>query len=315
MQNYPLGWQSWSPPTPSLLKLPYWDYCPLPQSPHPYSQPQEHKLPITLWCSWHHFYKNISENKILDQAQKFRSHKYVPQYILIDDGWCTWGDWITPSQSKFPSGLNSITQRLNKLNYKTGLWLAPFLVDPKSKLMQEHPDWIIHRNCYSTYPLVMDLTPKYLLDYQNPEVIQYLYRTLDTIITQWGISLLKLDFLYAPYFYPGLKDDSLPHQVLVNLFAYLQTTYPHVYTIACGCPFLPARGKVDAIRISKDINFPATNYLRRHLLWNKLSLARKLAPLPFGLDPDVSLSLAEADIYHKLYLDGQIQVFGLGYAL
>ncbi len=333
MTNYPLGWQSWSPPTPHWSHLPQWDYNPFEtSSSYPLQKPsRKPKSPISLWCSWHTSGTNIGEKLILDQAKKFKTHKYVPGYILIDDGWCLWGDWITPSLSQFPHGIASLTRQLSQLNYQTGLWIAPFLVSPNSSLVHDHPNWIIKDlsgkpfNGFVSYPIIKDFTPKYILDITLPSVQGYLYSCLDTMVNDWGVTLLKLDHLYAPYFAPNPTIAKQAETALISLFQYIRTKYPDVYTMACGCPFEPAQNLVDAIRISKDINSPSLNssqllgnFLyrkRKKLLYQKLAITQNLSPLPFGLDPDAAITLGDADHYYPLWQSGQIQVFSLGYNL
>jgi hypothetical protein len=46
-----------------------------------------------------------------------------------------------------------------------------------------------------------------------------------------------------------------------------------------------------------------------------LAIANGLAPLPFGIDPDAAINQVDAQEYHKLWLSGIFQVFGLGYNL
>lgn len=328
-----LGWQSWSPIAPSWPPLPYWDYNPLNivEATTPVKPIYPSKPPISLWCSWHNNGTNINEKLILEQATKFESHKFVPQYILIDDGWCTWGDWMTPSPSKFPSSIKTLISKLKDLDYQGGLWMAPFLVSPNSNILSLHPNWLIKNkngslfNGFSSYPMIKNLTPKYLLDFTRNDVMNYIIKCLDTIVLDWGVSLLKLDHLYAPYFAP---DSNIANQVpsaLNSIFTHLQKSHPNVYTIACGCPFDVAQYAVDSIRISKDINSPQLNSIkilnnilyfnRKKLMYRKLDIAKQLTPLPFGIDPDAAINRQDAEEYHKLWKSGIIQVFGLGYDL
>ncbi|NDD82494.1 MAG: hypothetical protein EBZ53_08040, partial [Verrucomicrobia bacterium] len=76
--------------------------------------------------------------------------------IQIDDGWnlpCrghprNWGDW-SPGE-KFPQGMRAVADELHSLGFRAGLWLAPFSVDPGSRLAAEHPDWILRNRNSST---------------------------------------------------------------------------------------------------------------------------------------------------------------------
>jgi len=328
-----LSWQSWSPTSLSLLRIPQWDYCPIPTSlPTTFQKPTYlPKPPISLWCSWQSNGTKICEDLIFSQAKKFQRHKYVPQYILIDDGWCLWGDWNTPNKSKFPHSIKSVVDNLTNLKYQTGLWIAPFLADPRSNLVKSHPDWLLKSryghpyNAFMSYPLVRNFTPKYLLDFTNPSVMDYLLDSINTMVDKWDISLLKLDHLYAPYFAPNHQIARQASSALTKLFEYIRYKHSNVYTIACGCPFSDAQNHVDAIRLSKDINSPQLQNIpllgrflyqkRKFLLDQKLELASQLSPLPFGLDPDSAMNKVDADKYYTLWKSGKIQVFGLGYNL
>lgn len=329
MQDIPLGWQSWSPVHNNIFRLPYWDYCPIQVSKFTKTSSISNKKPgVSLWCTWHSNGTNIDENLILSQAHKFNNHKFIPEYILIDDGWCHLGDWDKPSSRNFPHWVDMLKELIT-LKYKTGLWISPFMIDKQSALFKAHPDWIVKNhgkplNVFVSYPFFKDLTPKYLLDFTNPQALEYLYHCFDNIISNWGVSLLKIDHLYAPYFAIDPKMAATASQAIVDLFAYLKTKYPHVYIIACGCPFDVASGLVDAVRISKDINSPQLkdlyplNYLlylkRKKLLESKLQISSTLN-LPFGIDPDAAINEKDAENYHKLLKSGKIDVFGLGYNL
>lgn len=308
-------WQSWSPYKPNPFGIPLRDYPPVPQT-APENKPSNFKLktPISGWCSWYAFGKNISETKLLGQAKRIKQSGLDAEYFLIDDGWCCCGDWMNPNKKKFPN-LVGFVHKLTVLGFKPGLWIAPFLVDRHSEIVQKHPDWLVtNKNGQPVSGL--GISPldrflpwcKYILDFSHPEAKKYIYGCLDYLITKSKTSLLKLDFLYAPYFQPGLDNDKLPNQYLLDLFSYLKTKYPDVYTIACGCPYKPARFMVDAIRISKDISlpqlnyFPLLNYLVRHFRFRLLKKNHRVLSNQkkyFYLDPDVYLSGLPQEFYRQ----------------
>src|SRR5262249_43055465 len=71
---------------------------------------------------------------------------------------------------------------------------------------------------------------------------------------------IKLDFLYAFYNNPKLtthEADTFLHAFLLRI----RQRYPHVYTIACGCPLVPAVGTVNSMRIGPDSIWPAIQHL------------------------------------------------------
>lgn len=127
-----------------------------------------------------------------------------------------------------------------------------------------------------------------------------LYPTIKRIMSELKPDLLKLDFLYTPFFASDLTDDTLPHQTLVKLFTFLSTNYPELYTVACGCPFTPALGRVNAIRVSKDTTFPPPipNLPRRLLYLSRMRLlAKKYALIPpqFPAHPDPDVRMFSLD--------------------
>jgi len=332
MQNYPLDWQSWSPLKPSLLKVPFWDYPPLmPQNELTQPTAKAPKPKISLWCTWHSNGTDINQNLVISQAKKFLTHQYVPEYILVDDGWCTWGDWDNPLKPSWNHNLKTMTYQLSQLGYKSGLWLAPFLVDKHSSIFQTHPEYLARDssgnpiNAFMSYPLLNRITPKYLLDVTNPQVTNYLRRILETVINGWGFTLLKLDHLYAPHFHPDPSHSSNASSAISSLFRHIDNHYPHVYTIACGAPFNDVLGHADAVRISKDINSPILQpispldhllYLKRKSLLNqKLAIAQKIPELAGHIDPDACINVRDAKNHHVLWENDKIAVFGLGYNL
>ncbi len=258
-------WQSWSPAKRNIFGLPTWDYCPLPLANKKtnFLKQKSTKEPISYWCSWYAFGEKISEKIILEQASLLNKSKLKIDYILIDDGWTKWGDWHKVDEEKFPSGIGALSKKLAQKNFKTGLWLAPFLADKKSRLFKEHPEYFLRSksgklvNGFKSFPFFDSLLhPRFLLDFNKKEVKQFVFESLDQMMRKWNISLLKLDFLYAPYFNPHLKNADEATKQVQELLIYLKTQHPQVFTIACGCSFSDAANLADAIRISKDISAP-----------------------------------------------------------
>ncbi len=60
----------------------------------------------------------------------------------IDDGWqLDVGDWVP--NARFPSGMEAMARRIEAAGFLPGLWLAPFLVRPSSRLYRERPEWLL----------------------------------------------------------------------------------------------------------------------------------------------------------------------------
>ena len=89
---------------------------------------------------------------------------------------------------------------------KFGLWIEPEMVSEDSDLYRAHPDWIIRKSgvspCKGRF--------QFVLDYSNPEVIQYIKGEIYSLLSENDISYVKWDMnrniteMYSEY----LKSDS-----------------------------------------------------------------------------------------------------------
>lgn len=261
------------------------------------------------WCSWYGFGEAIDANIILEQTKLARLQKLPVDTIIIDDGWTKWGDWQQPLPDKFPKGIGSVRDKITKQGFKTGLWLAPFMAAPDSQLLRDHPEFFLRdqrgrliNGFRSIPPFDQWFYCKYLLDFGKKAVRDYIFASIDQMVRDWKVDTLKLDFLYAPYFNPYLKNAGEASKQVRELLSYIRKKHPHVFIIGCGCPFDDARGLVDAIRFSKDSTAPPPHdtWLRKLLYYRSMrELKRKThyARLWRGSygDPDVQMIALDND--------------------
>ncbi|HET7099465.1 MAG TPA: glycoside hydrolase family 36 protein [Patescibacteria group bacterium] len=257
------GWQSWSTKTieKALFKLPTFNYSPIDINQTNLSEisiPKFLKKPVTGWCSWYAYGWDINETKILKQAEWISKNKQLPlKYILIDGGWCTWGDWLDEDNRRFPNGLKTTVKKIKDLGLSAGIWVAPFLIHPRSNVAKNNPNWLVRKNGKLVDGL--KLTPwnlpmkfkRWILDIKNPEVQEYLSKAIEYLVHECGVELLKLDFLYGIYFNPNFEAKEADMH-LRRFLLKIKDKYPQVYTIGCGCPLIPAVGAVDSMRIGPD---------------------------------------------------------------
>jgi hypothetical protein len=225
---------------------------------HNVARPLQNGPILTGWCSWYHYYENITAANLRDNFHKLQGmNKKVPTNVaIVDDGYMTaWGDWHCLKPGKFPHGLKGVSDDIIACGMRPGLWMAPFGADKHSKLAKQHPDWIIRNdvgrianssNCGKFF---------YGLDATNPHVREYVHSCVRRAVRDWGFTVLKIDFLYAACLDGNGKYDlSISRAEAMHLA--LQTIRaaagPDVYLIGCGCPIGPGIGYVDANRISAD---------------------------------------------------------------
>lgn len=320
-----LGWQSWSPPFPAWHGFPRWDYSPFPLRKIPTSKiKSSFKEPIRYWCSWYAYGWDINNRKITQTLQFIKKNRLNFTHILIDDGWTSWGDWSDPNLARFPNMGNTI-QAIHNNGLKAGLWFAPFLASKNSQLFQVHPDWFINYQDkpvqgLKTMPIWEWFLPQqYLLDLSHPKVKKYLTDFIDLAVKKWKIDLLKLDFLYAPYFNPHLNSDQVAHDQVSWILDYIKDNYPAVVTVACGTPFSPSSNRATAIRISKDTALPPLvpklfNQIvyvdRVKMLAHKLIAATRYPNII--VDPDVRIFRLDTPTTNKIWSANKFLVTGIG---
>ncbi len=211
------------------------------------------------WSSWYCFFDRVSEadmRRNLDALTRLREEIPV-EVIQLDDGYQRApGDWLEPNH-KFPAGLADLARRIRTRGFRSGLWLAPLIVRPDSRLVREHPHWLLrdergrpvsagflwNRFCHA-------------LDPTHPEVQDWLARVIHNAVRTWGFDYLKLDFLYAGAL-PGRRYDAsmTRAQALRRALEVIRAAAgEHAFLVGCGCPLGPAVGLLDAMRIGPDVD-------------------------------------------------------------
>ncbi len=315
------GWQSWSVSGKNTFLRR--DYNPLNSEFIPkISGKVELKEPVKGWSSWYAFGRNINDKKILDQTKIIISKNISVDYIQIDEGYTKWGEWDKTFINKFPEGLLKLSNDIHKHGKKSGIWMAPFLVDPDSEIVKKHKDWIVAKkgrfiNGINWTFLDNLYFKRYLLDIRKKEVKSFIFNSIDFMLNNCKFDLLKLDFLYSVYFISGITAKQAGGFIR-EMFKYIKLKYPHVYTVACGAPLLPVVGVADSVRIGPDTISPFLDGIpllarifhkyRLNQVLNNIEKRNHLRKY-FNLDPDVfvcrkSLGLNEEE---TLNLKGKIK--------
>jgi alpha-galactosidase len=225
---------------------------------------KEHHIQSTTsvpvgWCSWYHFYQDISEEVIEANRQSILEIKdRVPLKLLqIDDGFETYpGDWFDFVPG-FPDGVKPLAEKAVESGLSPGLWLAPFIIHPRAKLVKEHPEWLLRdaQGKLVSAGFVWN-TFCYGLDLTNPQALDYACEVIRKAVEDWGFKYLKLDFLYAAALECRYQDPTRTRaQVLrLGLEALRDAAGPDIVMLACGCPLGSALGVFEAMRIGADVS-------------------------------------------------------------
>ena len=213
------------------------------------------------WWSWTAFYMKITEGNTftnaLWQAEHLKSLGYDWFHFDFGYGYAR-ADYAIPNASKFPHGMRPLTQRIQQLGLKIGIWTAPFEVGERSSVYENHKDWLVHNAKGDPIPVTKDEeVPServFVLDTTNPGAQEFLRQTYRTLVREWGAKYIKLDFMdntaiEGYYFRPNTT--ALEAQ-RIGLQVIREAVGDNVLLDKDGSPMLNPVGLVDDGRVSQD---------------------------------------------------------------
>lgn len=173
------------------------------------------------------------------RALATRAAELGVERFVLDDGWfkgrandrAGLGDWI-PDREKFPDGLTPLIDHVRRLGMEFGLWVEPEMVNPDSDLARGHPHWL-RREADGSLLLQRNQA---VLDLSEPELVEHLYETLNTLLTAHPISYLKWDMNRD---LTGISRSGLPNhgtyvRAIYGLIDRLRAAHPDVEIEACA---------------------------------------------------------------------------------
>jgi hypothetical protein len=165
-----------------------------------------HKPPVSIaapmgWWSWTAYYYGITQNATLTNAawlaQNLEPLGY--RFCFVDEGYqFARGEYATPDGKAFPRGMAYVTHQAENQGLIFGLWVAPFQVSDRSWLYEHHKDWLVHN--LAGEPIHIGTVggkfeELYALDPTNPGAQDYLRSTYRTLVNDWGVRFIKMDFM------------------------------------------------------------------------------------------------------------------------
>ncbi len=203
------------------------------------------------YTSWYNRYQKISQRTILSDLRGCEELLEPGDLFQIDDGWeKAVGDWLEPDAAKFPDGMWAAADAIHDRGFLAGLWLAPFVAQRGSRLWKEHRDWFLQVNGKPWYAGI-GWGGFYALDFDKPQVLDYLERVFDRVLKEWNFDLVKLDFLYAAAPVGGEEESRAGR--MTRAVELLRRLCGDKLILGCGVPLMPAFGLVDYCRIGCDV--------------------------------------------------------------
>lgn len=223
---------------------------------------QTHKLNLCNWRgwgSWDYYALKFTDEDLIRNIQNARALYPGADLLQIDDGYSLWGDWLDVCPEKFPNGIEAVVNRMKQEGIKTGLWMAPFLVEDNTKVLEEHPDWFIKNPDGSLYH--HDGTRYYLLDFSQDGPLEYIRNCVREYV-KMGIVYFKMDFLAAGVRAIASKNPMTPLERFHRCMnAIREEAGESTYILGCSAAFGPCIGHVDGMRVEPDVS-PHGNSIR-----------------------------------------------------
>lgn len=203
---------------------------------------RDRERPVLL-NNWEATYMDFSEYDILRIAAKAKEAGV--ELFVLDDGWFGTrdddnqglGDWYV-NHKKLPNGIAGLSRNVEELDMRFGLWIEPEMVNKDSDLYRTHPDWILSTPERFESPS----RQQYVLDYSRKEVVDYIYKMLDNIISESKISYIKWDMnryiteCYSRAMAPCEQGKVMHRYILgvYDLYTRLTTKYPEILFESCS---------------------------------------------------------------------------------
>jgi hypothetical protein len=284
------------------------------------------------WWSWTAYYGAINEGETLANADWQSGHLKALgyKYFQIDDGYqYARGEYVTTNATQFPDGMRVVGHHITRDGLTFGVWTAPFEVTSRAWVYEHHKDWLVHNakgepiSGREVWNQKTDLL--FTLDTTHPGAQDYLRQTYKTLVREWGVRFIKLDFMdttaiegfrYRPNT-TALEAQRIGLQIIRDAVG------DEVVLDKDGSPMLTPVGLVDTGRVSSDTahSFQATKdaapgiaarfYMHRNFFLNDPD-AFNTTDQPFGEFTErphlLTLSAAQASIALSAVSGGMYEI-------
>jgi hypothetical protein len=212
------------------------------------------------WWSWTAHYFGLNEGAALTNAEWEAEHLKSLGYNIfhIDEGYqYARGEYRTPNATLFPQGLATLEYKVRGLGLVPGIWTSPFEISERSWVYENHPDWLVKNakgQPIHAGTVVDNKDSLFVLDTTNPGAQAYLRETYSTLVNEWGVRYIKMDFMddsAIEGYYTEPNTTALEAQ-RIGLKIIRDTVGDDVYLDKDGSPMLNPVGYVDCGRISQD---------------------------------------------------------------
>ncbi len=203
----------------------------------------KHKERPILINSWEAMFFNLTEKRLVDMAKK--ASQAGIELFVMDDGWfgnrnddtSSLGDW-TVNRKKLPGGILRLSNKIHALGMSFGIWVEPEMVNEKSRLFAEHPDWVLRipkkHHSLGRNQMILDLT--------REDVRTYIKGSMRAVFSSAKIDYVKWDMnrIFTDVFsqaLPAERQGEVFHRYVCGLYEImgeLVTEFPDILFEACS---------------------------------------------------------------------------------
>jgi alpha-galactosidase len=213
------------------------------------------------WWSWTAYYGAINQGETLANADWQASHLKALGYnfFQVDEGYqYARGEYETANATQYPDGMRFVGHRVVGDGLLFGVWTAPFQVTSRAWVYEHHKDWLVHNA--KGEPIHTELLWRqksdliYVLDTTNPGAQEYLRQTYRTLVREWGVRFIKLDFMDSSAIegFMYRPNTTALEALRIGLQTIRDAAGDDVILDKDGSPMLTPVGLVDTGRISAD---------------------------------------------------------------
>ena len=193
--------------------------------------------------NWEATYFDFTEDRLVEIASKAK--ECGVELFVLDDGWfgarsndyAGLGDWVA-NQERLPRGIKGLSERIEDMGMKFGLWFEPEMVNKDSDLYRAHPDWILQtpqrNSCHGRN--------QFVLDFSRKEVVDCIYEMMYQILSEAKVSYIKWDMNRSitecwSAALPADRQGEVFHRYILgvyDLYERLNTAFPQILFESCA---------------------------------------------------------------------------------
>ncbi len=196
-----------------------------------------------LLNNWEATYFDFDEEKLVNIARAAKEDGV--ELFVLDDGWfgerssdsSGLGDWYA-NRDRLPGGIRGMSEKIEALGLKFGLWVELEMVNPDSELYRQHPDWALQ---------TPGRTPSHgrnqlVLDFSRKEVVDHIYGMIAGILSESKVSYIKWDMnrsiteCYSAAF-PADRQGEIFHRYILGVYSLYERligSFPEILFESCA---------------------------------------------------------------------------------